>query len=128
MKQAKIAIAHATIEQMYKTKGIPFNVCQKLFRIKKKLEPFVECQNEKELAVIEENSNGVDDKGNFIMTNEQKLTVLKLFKAIRETDVEYEEKPEIIDITDELAEKLGITGETLNNLDGFIDFRFSGVK
>ena len=44
------------------------------------------------------------------------------------TDVECNVKPITVVLTDELTEKLGITGEIIEQLDGFVVFEMEGAE
>lgn len=118
MKQVKISNAYKATVKMYRMPGVPFSICNQLFMLKKKLEPYYELQGEKEEQILKE--NGWDDEmiGKIPFTKE----ILKAFKEIHEAEVEWKEEPVTIIINDEIGTRLGITGEIIDQLDGFIQF------
>ena len=118
MKQIMISKAYKAIVQMYRNKGVPFGICNQLFMLKKKLEPYYELQGEKESEILKENGWENEMIGRVPYTPE----ILKAFKEIHEAEVEYDGEPVEIRITEAIAEKLGITGEIIDMVDGFITF------
>ena len=120
MKQGRIAMAYKTIISLYKKPGLPFRICNQLFMLKKVLEPFYEFQADMEGKVIEESGQEIN---RFEMTPE----IRKAFEQIQAEEVEIEIEPLEIPLTDDLAEKMGITGEMIDQLDGFIKFTEAGA-
>lgn len=118
MKQNRISKAYKAIVQMYKRTGVPFGICNQLFMLKKKLEPYYELQGEKESEILKAHGWENEMIGRVPYTPE----ILKEFKEIQEAEVEYEGEPVEIRITEAIAEKLGITGEIIDMVDGFITF------
>ena len=118
MKQARITIAYNTLIKLYRTPGIPFPVSCQLFMMKKNLQPFYDLQAEKQEAIIE--AHGQGDSG------ELTAEIRKEFAEIVTAEVDYDKPPVDIHVNDALAEKLGITGETIDQLDGFINFIYEG--
>ena len=121
MKQGKITQAYKTVFDLYRVKGLPFSISSRLFTLKRKLQPFVEHQQEQEYALLEEwNAINPDDTLN--VTTENVNQVNAGMKDIRDADVEWDEPPVKILLTDELTENMGITGEVIDHVDGFIEF------
>lgn len=115
MKQGNIIAAYKTLAIINRKPGLPFGVIQKLFQKKKELEPFWEMQGEQELVLIEATGQTID---NYTYTPELK----KGLHSIEESEVEYSGTPVEIIVTPELEEKLGLTAEMLEHLDGFVTF------
>ena len=116
MKQARITIAYNTLIQLYRTSGIPFPVSCQLFMKKKELQPFYDLQAEKQNAILEAHGD----------TGEMTPGIRKEFAEIIAADVDYDGKPIDICVNDDLAAKLGITGEIIDKLDGFVNFIYEG--
>lgn len=116
MKQEKITIAYKMLEKINRVPGLPFSVCSKLFMAKKGLAPYIEAQAEKENIIFE--NAGVDDNGKTMITKELQAA----FAEILKTEVDFKLEPVEIQLTPELAEKLNITAEMLEVLDGFVEF------
>ena len=119
MKQGKIVAAYKTLMRLNKVPGLPFSLCNKLFMKKRELEPYFQSQREQENVLIEASGQKPDE--GYDLTPEIKREIRK----IAETDVDYEVNPVEISLTDEQCEKLGLTGEIMEILDGFI--KFTGV-
>ena len=115
MKQGNIIAAYKTLAVLNRKPGLPFGIIQKFFLKKKELEPYWQMQGEQETVLIEATGQTVDD---YKLTPEIRRGLLD----ISETDVEYDEQPVEITITEELSEKLGLTAEILEHLDGFVTF------
>ena len=111
MKQVKISNAYKATVKMYRMTGVPFSICNQLFMLKKKLEPYYELQREKEEQILKE--AGWDD---------EMIGKIPFTKEIHEAEVEWKEEPVTIIINDEICTRLGITGEIIDQLDGFIQF------
>ena len=52
--------------------------------------------------------------------------VNKALGEIQNADVEYDVEPITILLTDDLCEKMEITGEVMDELDGFVTFEMEG--
>lgn len=116
MKQANITMAYKTLGEMGRIAGLPFNLCKKLFMIRMKLKPHIECQEERRQVLFD--TAGIAEDG----TVEKTPALMKGLIEIQNAEVEWTEDPVKIEITPELAEKLNITAETLEMLDGFVEF------
>ena len=117
MKQKRITAAYKALLLLYKIEGIPFPVSCKLFMVKKQLQPFYDLEAEKEDAILKR-EGAIDDAGIITMTN----AIREEFAEILDSDVDYDAAPIDIDVNDDLVVKLGITGELIDQLDGFINF------
>ena len=115
MKQGDIISAYKTLAIINRKPGLPFWLNQKLFLKKKELEPFWEMQKEQEIVLIEATGQTID---NYTYTPELK----KGLHVIEESEAVYDAKPLEIIINEELAEKMGLTAEMLEHLDGFVHF------
>ena len=115
MKQGDIVAAYKTLAVLNRKPGLPFGIIQKLFLKKKELEPYWQMQGEQETVLIEASGQKVED---YELTPEIKKGLL----AISNSDVEYTGKPVEITVTADLAEKLGLTAQMLEHLDGFVTF------
>ena len=115
MEQGKIIAAYKTLAALNRKPGLPFSVVQKLFQKKKELEPFYQMQTEQEIVIIEASGQTLDD---YKITPELKKELFVLSKS----DVIYDGKPVDITVTGDIAEKLGLTAEMLEYLDGFVTF------
>ncbi len=125
MKQGKITQAYKTVCGLYKAKGLPFSLSSRLFTLKRKLQPFVEHQREQEIELLE-SWKALNPDNTLNITTENVNQVNAGMSEIANADVEWNEQPVIILLTDELTEKLGITGEIIENVDGFIEFKEVG--
>lgn len=121
MKQGNITTAFKAVCNLYKVKGLPFSLSSRLFTLKRKLQPFVECQQEQEMELLER-WNALNPDGTLNVTSENVHQVNAGLNEIQTADVDWTEPPIKITLTDDLAEKLGITGEILEKLEGFVDF------
>ena len=121
MKQKRINIAYKTLLKLYKTEGIPFTVSCTLFMLKKKLQPYYDLEAEKEDEILKR-EGAIDDSGVINMNN----AVRKAFTEILDSEVEYDEAPVDIRINEDMAAKLGVTGELIDQMDGFINFIYEG--
>ena len=117
MKLKKIAIANKVLLRLYRVSGIPFPISCKLFMLKKKLQPFIDLQAEMENSILKE-KNAIGEDGTINMTAE----IRSKFADILDSDVEYEENQIDLPVNAEVVEKLGITGEVIDQLDGFVNF------
>lgn len=124
MKQGKITSAFNTLTKMYRTKGLPFGISSILFNMKRQLEPYRDHQAEQEELLAEKYSGGeMDENGGYKMDGVARTLFAKDLIAMQNTEVECDVKPVTIDLNDELCEKMGITGETIDMLEGFIEFK-----
>ena len=115
MKQGYIIAAYKTLAVLNRKPGLPFSVIQKLFQKKRELEPFYEMQVEQETVLIEASGQTVSD---YKLTPEIKKGLVE----IAESDVEYDGQPVEIVVSPGIEEKLGLTAEMLEHLDGFVTF------
>lgn len=123
MRQGKINVAFRVLCDLYRVKGLPFSLSSMLFNQKRNLQPFVEHYNEAEAEVLEK-WDAITPAGT-VRTDMPMAEVAKINKEldeIRATDVEYDVTPITIVLNDELTEKLGVTGEIIEQLDGFVNF------
>ena len=116
MKQEKIYVAYKLLERLNRIPGLPFSVCSKLYTVKKKLAPFYEAQVEKEQVLFE--AAGIDENGQVLITKELKKSIADIMK----TDVDFTPKTVTIQLTPDITEKLGLTGEIIEHLENFVDF------
>ena len=65
----------------------------------------------------------MDENGGYKMDGVARTLFAKDLIAMQNTEVECDVKPVTIELNDELCEKMGITGETIDMLDGFIEFK-----
>ena len=115
MKQGKIIAAYYELLKLNRIPGLPFAVCNRLYLLKSKLQPYFDSQLEQENVILEAHGQTSE---HCEITPE----ISKEFKAISESEVDYDFKPVEIVVTDGLAEKMGLTGEIIGNLDGFVIF------
>ena len=120
MTQLKVLNAYHLILQMYRTKGLPFAVCKALFTAKNMLQPHVDCQIEQENIIVEELGGSINNDGVINVPDDKKAELVKRMKDIRTTEVEIK-TPIKLNLNEEQINKLDITGETLEILDGIID-------
>ena len=122
MKQGRIAAAHKMIMMLYRIKGVPYQVSVDLLRKKRDLQLFVDCQAEQEEKMAEEIAGGRNPDGSYPMDEEKQARFRRELAKIQEAEVTYDLKPITIMLTPELVEKMGITGEVMDILDGFVEF------
>lgn len=123
MRQGKINVAFGKLCDLYRIKGLPYTLSRDLFMTKRKLQPYVEHYNEAEAELLE--SRDALTPTGMVRTDMPMAEVAKINKELndmRQTEVEWKEEPLTIRLTDELTEKLGITGEIIEQLDGFVNF------
>ena len=125
MKQGKITQAYKTVFDLYRVKGLPFSLSSRLFTLKRKLQPFVEHQQEQEMELLE-SWKALNPDGTMNITTENVNQVNDGLKSIQDAEVEWNEQPITIALNDDLTEKLGITGEIIEQVDGFIVFKEEG--
>lgn len=121
MTQGKITVAFKTVSELYKVKGVPYIVSKRLYDLKRKLQPHFEFQKEKELDLLEE-WDAINPDGTLRITSENVNQINAKLAEIQNMEVDWQEPPVSILLNDDLAEKLGITGEILENLEGFVNF------
>ena len=123
MRQGKINVAFGVICNLYKIKGLKYSLSNKLFQMKRELQPFIEHYHEKEVEILEEWD--ALTPGGAVRTDMPVEDVTKInaaLDAIRAADVDYDIEPITIKLTDKLTDLLGITGEVIEQLDGFVRF------
>lgn len=125
MMQGKITQAYKTVCNLYKAKGLPFSLSSRLFQLKRRLQPYVEHQKEQEIALLE-SWDAINPDGTLRITTENVNQVNAGMNEIASAEVEWNEQPVVICLTDELTEKLGITGEIIEDMEGFIVFKEEG--
>lgn len=123
MKQGRITIAFKAVCDLYVVKGLPFWLSSNLFTMKRRLQPYVEHQQEQEHEILEACDGLNQMTGEPVVTRENETFIASKFRDIRETEVEYDHPVMEIKLTDELVEKMGICGQTIDELDGFILFK-----
>lgn len=121
MTQGEITVAFKTVSELYKAKGVPYMVSKRLYDLKRKLQPHFEFQKEKELDLLEE-WDAINPDGTLRITSENVNQINAKLNEIQKMEVDWQEPPVSILLNDDLAEKLGITGEILEKLEGFVDF------
>lgn len=116
MKQGKIFVAYKLLERLNRIPGLPFALSCQLYMLKKSLLPYYEAQVEREQVLFE--ASGIDENGQVLMTPELKKSIADIMK----TEIDF--KPELVklQITPEITEKLGITGEIIEQLEDFVQF------
>lgn len=112
IKQRKISAAYQAVTKLYKIEGLPFCISMDLYLLKKKLDPYIELEVEKEKTLFAASG----ESG--ILSPEMKAELSKIMEA----EVEWDEKPLLFILDHEQLEKMNITGELLDKLDGFIVF------
>lgn len=121
MTQGEITVAFKTVSELYKAKGVPYMVSKRLYDLKRRLQPHFEFQREKELDLLEE-WDAINPDGTLRITSENVNQINAKLNEIQNMEVDWQEPPVSILLNDDLAEKLGITGEILEKLEGFVDF------
>ena len=128
MKQGRINVAFGKVCELYRVKGLPFSLSANLFTLKKRLEPYVEHYSEQEYNLLtERNALNPDGTTRTDMPPEEVVAINKQLNEMRNTDVKYGEPMKIM-LTDALVEKLGITGELIEQMDGVICFETEGAE
>lgn len=123
MKQGKITMAYNTIMDLYRIKGLPYDMYLDLLGKKRELQIYVDCQAEQEERIAVEISGGMAADGTFPMDKDQQGEFFRKLADIRDTDVKYEAEPLEIRGTEAfLVNTLGVTGEVMDILDGIITF------
>lgn len=117
----RITLAVKTLVKLGKREGVSFPVASRLFMLKKKLMPYYEMQAEQENVILEA-SGAVNENGEIDMTN-----IRSAFAKLQCSQVDYDEPPIQIELTADDYEKLGLTGEIMDILDGFVEFMEVGV-
>ena len=115
MEQGKITVAYKAVLKLYRIEGLPFSLSSKLFMLKKNLQPYFDHQREKQLAVLEA-CGATEDQGE--LPPGAKVAFMEIIKS----EVDYNDEPVEIVLTPELTEKLVVTGELIEQLEGFINF------
>jgi len=122
MKQGKITAAYNMIKELYRIKGAPFEIYVTLFQLKRDLQMYIECQGEQEEQIAIEISGGMIADGTYPMDQAQQAEFMRKLQEIQKTEVKFDMKPVKIELTPDLAKLLGITGEVMDILYGFVDF------
>lgn len=122
MKQGRITAAFKTIMMLYRCKGIPFQISVDLLKRKRELQVYVDCQTEQEERVAAEIAGGINEDGSYPMDEEKQARFRRELAKIQEVDVNYDLEPITIKLTPKLVEVMGISGEIMDVLDGFISF------
>ena len=123
MTQGKINVAFSIVCNLYRIKGLQYTLSRDLFLLKKKLEPFVEHYTEQEHnLLVDRDALNPDGTIRQDMPQDDVIDINMELFDMRATRVEWEEEPLKIRLTDELADKLGVTGELMEQLDGIITF------
>ena len=112
MKQRQILAAYQAVTQLYKIEGLPFCISMDLYLLKKKLDPYIELEAEKERTLFAANGD------NGVLTQAMKRELSKILDA----EVEWNEDPPLFKLGYDLIHKMNITGELLDKLDGFVIF------
>ena len=122
MRQGTITAAYNKIRELYRIKGVPFQISVELLRIKRELQLFVDCQGEQEEQIAVEISGGMIADGTYPMDQAQQAEFMRRLAEIQKTEVAYDLPPAKIKVTRKLVDLLGITGEVMDVLDGFVVF------
>ena len=125
MKQGRITAAQAAIMQLYRFKGIPFQISVDLLKMKRDLQVYVDCQAEQEEQMALEISGGMNEDGSYPMDQAQQAKFRKELAKIQEEEVNYDLEPITIRLTPDLVERMGISGEVMDILDGFVIFEMN---
>ena len=128
MKQGKIVIAYNLLVKLYKIEGASFGVSSVLFNVKRRLEPYVEHQAEQETRLAEKYNDGANPDGSLKMEPEKQAKFFADLKKIQETEVDFDYKPAHLILDDKEFKLLGLNGEKLEILDGFMDIEVDGMK
>ena len=123
MKQGKINTAFGIVCDFYRIKGLPYALSRDLFLLKKKIEPYFEHYSEQEFNLLSER-NALNPDGTIRrdVPQEEVTAINKELNDMRSTEVEWKEEPLTVKLTSWLTEKLGVTGELIEQLDGIICF------
>ena len=124
MKQAKFRTALKCIEGLYETKGLPFAISKTLFMLKREIQPHVMHEDEQRVEVLKE-WNALNPDYTLNITTENVNQINAAYADIAKTEVDWGE-PVVITLTEELTEKMGITGKTMEDMEGFIRFEMEG--
>lgn len=127
MKQGKITLAYKTVFDLYRVKGLPFGLSSRLFTLKRKLQPYVEHQQEQEMELLE-SWKALNPDGTMNITTENVNQVNAGMSEIQTAEVEWNEPPVKITLNADLTEKLDITGEIIEQVEGFIEFMEEGEE
>lgn len=122
MRQGSITAAYKTIMNLYRFKGIPFQISVDLLKRKRELQVYVDCQTEQEERVAAEIAGGINEDGSYPMDEEKQARFRRELAKIQEVDVNYDLPTITIKLTPKLVEVMGISGEIMDVLDGFISF------
>lgn len=123
MKQGKINVAFSKVCEMYRIKGLPFTLSRDLFVLKGKLQPYVEHYSEQEYNLLSDrNALNPDGSTRNDMPQNEVIAINKELNDMRQSEVEWKNKPLTIRLNAELTDKLGVTGELMEQLDGIILF------
>ena len=122
MRQGSITAAYKTIMNLYRFKGIPFQISVDLLKRKRELQVYVDCQTEQEERTAAEIAGGINEAGSYPMDEEKQARFRRELAKIQEVEVNYDLPPITIKLTPKLVEVMGISGEIMDVLDGFISF------
>lgn len=123
MTQGKINVAFNIVCNLYRIKGLQYTLSRDLFMLKKRLEPFVEHYTEQEHNLLaDRNALNADGTIRQDMPQDEVIAINMELFDMRATEVEWKEEPLMIRLTNELADKLGVTGELMEQLDGIVTF------
>lgn len=128
MKQGRIVIAFNLLMKMYKIEGASFGTSSVLFNTKRRLQPYVEHQAEQESLLAEKYSDGQNADGTLKMEQDQQAQFFADLKKIQETEVNFEYKPARLVLDDHEFKLLGLNGEKMEVLEGFMDIEVDGMK
>lgn len=128
MKQGRIVIAFNLLMKLYRIEGASFGTSSVLFNTKRRLQPFVEHQAEQESLLAEKYGDGQNDDGSLKMTQENQALFFADLKKIQETEVDYDYNPVRLILDDHEFKLLGLNGEKMEALEGFMDIEVDGMK
>ena len=80
------------------------------------MKPYIECQIERRQVLFE--AAGISEDGSVEYTPALKKSLIEIQTA----EVEWTAEPMKIEVTPEIVEKLNVTAEMLEILDGFVEF------
>ena len=126
MKQGQIIVAYKKLIDMYKIPGLDFGTSSILYNVKSRLQPYAEHQDELEITLAEEMSEGVNPDGSYKMDQVMRTEFFRKIDDMLKAEVQYDYKTVNLNLTEEQVHILGITGETIEMLKGIIEIFVDG--
>ena len=126
MKQGQIVKAFTTLKTLTAVKGLPFGTLSGLYQARRALSGHVEAQQEKEMEIIRELGEVQQDGTiKFNDPEEGPKEMNRRFLEIVGTEIDAKIEPVTVRINQAAADKLGLDGEILGALDGFVNFELN---